>query len=64
MSTTQIPQPKLFHHNNLQLSIVYDSHFDIYTIEIHRLNDNTTFNPFGIFLTLQHAISKFNTIKL
>lgn len=61
---TQIKLSKNFHHNNLILQILYHPHFDLYTINIHKINDNTNYDIFGIFETLQHATKKFNTIQL
>lgn len=59
-----IVKAKLFHHNNLILQLIYNSHFDIYTINIHRENDNSDSDLFGLFQDLESATEKFNSIKL
>lgn len=55
---------KLFHHNNLELQIVFDDIIEIYIINIHRHSDNSDFDMFGLYETLDLAIKKFNTISL
>lgn len=60
----QIPQPKLFFFNRIKLEILHDPDFDIYTIQITDTLTHQTFDPFGIFPTLPHAIAKFNSIQL
>lgn len=55
---------KSFHHNNLILQLIHDTHLDIYTINIHRDNDNSDHDIFGMFVTKAAAISKFETIRL
>ena len=55
---------KLFHHNNLELQIVFDDIIEIYIINIHRKSDNSDFDMFGLYETLDLAIKKFNTISL
>ena len=55
---------KLFHHDNIQLQLLYHKDFDIYTINIHRFNDSTNHDLFGIFLTQAEAEAKFKSISL
>ena len=60
----QILESKSFHHNNLILQLIFDTDFDLYTINIHRKNDNTNSDLFGCFMTFESAKTKFDTIKL
>lgn len=61
---TQIVKSKAFHHNNLVLRAIYDTDFDIYSIEIHRLNDDTVSNLWGCFMSKADVLKKFDTISL
>lgn len=58
------PYQKLFHHNNILLYITHDQDFDLYFINIKQINSNQISSPFGLFIDLQSAIKKFNTINL
>jgi len=55
---------KAFHSNNLTLQLIYHNDFDIYTINIHRHNNNSDIDLFGIFTTYNDALLKFNSISL
>lgn len=62
--TTTIIQTKSFHHNNLILQLNHDTLFDIYTITILQVNTNQIHDFFGLFLDIQSATTKFNSITL
>ena len=59
-----IIKSKLFHHNNLDLQLIYDDYLDFYIINIHRNSDNSDFDMFGMFQTLPLATKKFDSISL
>lgn len=59
-----IKAQKAFHYSNLLLQLIYDSYLDIYIINIHRVNDSTDSDIFGLFTTLKQATTKFNSITL
>lgn len=66
MQTEIIIQSKNFFHNQITLQLIHNTHFDIYTISIldNHFTPPQTLSPFGIFMTLQHATQKFNSIQL
>lgn len=35
-----IIKSKKFHHDNLELQAIYNEEFDVYTINIHRVNED------------------------
>lgn len=57
---------KLFHHNNLILHLLFDPHFEVYLINVHRINNGENADLWGIFDRddLERAITKFESIKL
>lgn len=59
-----VVKSKKFHHNNLTVSLMYDRAGEAWFIEIHRDNNNETFNIHGIFLKLAHAEAVYNRITL
>lgn len=55
---------KAFHHNNLKLRLVYDTHFGVYTVDIYRENTRQTFSLHGIFLEEADARVVFDRVRL
>jgi hypothetical protein len=73
MTTTTEPncrviQAKLFHHNNLVLQLLHDTHFNVYRINVYRINDRSNSDLWGIWDAdddgLTHATAKFNKVRL
>jgi len=60
----QIVKAKRFHHNNLELQIVYENDLDYWHIDILQINTNEIHDMFGMFQTLEQAVKKFNSISL
>ena len=61
---SDVIKSKSFHHNNLELKLIYDADLEIFHIEIYRSNNKQTFDLFGIFLDENEAIQKFDSINL
>lgn len=60
----KIIKTKLFHHNNVELQLVFEPSLDIYSINIYRINSRTNHDLFGMFMSLDKAMLKFNSISL
>lgn len=55
---------KEFFHNNLILCLIFDTHFEIWSIDIYRVNANNWHNLHGMFFNKDQAMEKFNNIRL
>lgn len=64
MCKFEILHSQTFYHDNLILQIQRDTCLDLFYINIHRINTKTDHDLFGVFMTYDDAIKKFNTIKL
>ena len=73
LTTTTLPncrvvEAKLFHHNNLVLQLLYDTAFSIYTLNVHRINDQSDTQLWGLYLNdadgRESAYAKFNEVRL
>ena len=73
MTTTTEPNcrivhAKLFHHNNLVLQLLFDHHFNMYRINVYRLNDQSNTDLWGVYFDdddgYARARAKFDSIQL
>lgn len=69
MSDQQAPQIMMqrpYHHGNLLLQLIWDPRLEIYSINIHRVNDRTDHDLWGIWVQEDHAlaVAKFQSISL
>lgn len=64
MQTWQIIKSKTFHHNNINLILEFSPEMQIYHINITLNNHDSEHSIFGIFLDIESATAKFDSIKL
>ena len=60
----QIIQQKPSYTGNLIIQLIFDNHFDLYTINIFQINTSENIFMFGIFTDLTHAQQYYNYIKI
>lgn len=61
---TRIIHKRAFHHNNLTLQLLHHEAEAVYTISILRENTGQEHDLWGLFLSEDDALAKFNTISL
>lgn len=59
-------ETKSFYFDRIEIRLVYDAHFDIFTIDIVDTlpKPPQILSPFGFFTNKAVALQKFNSIKL
>lgn len=62
----EVRQQKLFHHQNLVLQLLWDPRTRCYVINVHRLNDRSDHDMWGLWLDDQYeqALAKYQGIVL
>ena len=53
-----------FHNTNLILQVIEDTVFQVYWLNIHRDNDTSDHNIWGLFVDREDAIAKFDMVTL